>query len=531
MTQPAAGEEDVAAKLARAVALHQQGELSAAAVLYMQIVRADPAHFDALHLLGVYALQVGDLPTAHSFVSRALQVQPRQPEALVHFSAILQQQGRPKKALAAIELALDIDPDSVQALSNCAALLSFQLKRPAEALPLLERALLLDACHADAWNNLAYALIALRRYDEALPCAARALRLKPDYPLALYNQGNALQLLNRTAEAMRSYDAALALAPELFDAQFGQSACRLLMADLERGFVQYEWRWRKPGYRQHLESYQQPLWLGDAPLQGKTLLVHREQGLGDTLHMCRYAPLLAAQGARVILRVQAPLKTLLAGVAGVHAVIDDADPLPAFDLHIPLLSLPLALRTRLDDIPAAVPYVHADAERAAAWRARLGPSAKPRLGLAWAGNPKHDNDAARSIPLTRIQCLLAPRFDWIALQPDPRAADRALMQELPALRGYAAEQTDFDETAALVAQLDLVICVDTAIAHLAGAMGKPVWLLLPFAPDWRWMLEREDSPWYPSMRLFRQRREGDWDEVLDRVAQALAALPPTSGPR
>jgi tetratricopeptide (TPR) repeat protein len=521
MASPSLGAEQIAAKLAQAVALHQRGELSQAAVLYMEIVRADATHFDALHLLGVYALQVGDLPSAHNFVTRALEIDPHHVQAHVHLSAILQERGQFKEALAAVERALELDPDSVQALSNCAGLLSARLKRSAQALPLLERALLLDPGHAEAWNNMGYALIDLRRYDEALPCLARALQLKPGHALALYNQGNALQLLNRTDEAMRSYDAALALTPQMVDAQFGQAACRLLGGYLQRGFAQYEWRWRKPGYQGVQEALAQPLWLGETPLRGKTLLVHREQGLGDTLHMCRYAPLLAAQGALVILRVQAPLKALLSGVAGIHRVIDDTEALPAFDLHIPLLSLPLALGTRLDTIPAEVPYVAADPARCAAWRERLGPGSRPRVGLAWAGNPKHENDAARSIPLTRFQRLLTPEFEFIALQRDLRAVDGLLLQQLPALRGFAGQQTDFAETAALVAQLDLVICVDTAIAHLAGAMGKPVWLLLPFAPDWRWMLERDDSPWYPSMRLFRQRREGDWDEVLERVAAAL----------
>jgi tetratricopeptide (TPR) repeat protein len=525
MTQPSLGAEEIAARLSQAVELHQRGELSQAAVLYMEIIRADSSHFDALHLLGVYALQVGDLPTAHSFVTRALHVDPRHAQAHVHFSAILQEQGQLNEALAAIERALELDPDSVQALSNAAGLLSAKLKRPAQAMPLLERALRLDPDHAESWNNMGYALIELRCHEEALPCLARALRLNPGYALALYNQGNALQLLNRTAEAMRSYDAALALAPEMVDAQFGQAACRLLDGDLEPGFAQYEWRCRKPDYRRVLETFTRPLWLGETPLLGKTLLVHREQGFGDTLQMCRYAPLLAAQGARVILRVQPPLKGLLGNVAGVHSVIDDSDPLPDFDLHIPLLSLPMALRTRLDSIPADVPYIQADAARDAVWRRRLGPSSGLRVGLAWAGNPKHVNDAARSIPLTRFQRLLAAPMAFVSLQRDLRAAEGLLLQELPGLRGYADEQTDFAETAALVAQMDLVICVDTAIAHLAGAMGKPVWLLLPFAPDWRWMLERDDSPWYPSMRLFRQHRQGDWDEVLERVLQALTALP------
>jgi len=500
--------------------LHARGQLQEAAALYLRILDIDPAHFDATHLLGVYALQIGDLAAAHDLIVKALEIEPESAAARVHLSAVLQRQGRMDAAYAEIQRALALQPENLDALSNGGGLLAFHLKRPAEALPLLERALSIAPDHADALNNLGYALVELHRHEEALLCLERALALKPDLALAWYNRGNALQLLNRVDEALHSYDAALAINPELADAQFSQGVCRLLAGDLERGWPQYEWRWRKPGHQ--LPRYPEPLWTGEAPLHGKTLLVHHEQGLGDTLHMCRYAPLLAAQGARVILRVQPSLKPLLAGA---YDVVSSDERLPRFDLHIAMLSLPMALRTRLDTIPAAVPYVSAPADRIAAWAQKLGPAAKRRLGLAWSGNPKHENDRKRSIPLTLMRRLLTPAWDCIALQTDLRVTDRLLLAREPALRSYATDQHDFAETAALVAQLDLVICVDTAIAHLAGAMGKPVWLLLPYAPDWRWMLDGETSPWYPNMRLFRQRREGDWDEVLARVAQALAAYP------
>lgn len=508
-------------QLAQAIALHTRGELDAAAALYLQVIRVEPQNFDALHMLGVYSYQTGDLATAQRLINQAIRVRPDDALAHVHLSAVLQKQGQLQEALTAILHALKLAPDHALALNNGAALLSADLKRPAEALPLLEHALRLNDADATAWNAMGYALIELRRYDEALLCLERALQLLPGFALALYNQGNALQLQNRPQDAMRSYDAALAQQPDLIDAQIGQSACRLLAGDLPQGFKQYESRWRKPAYQAMAQPYTQPLWLGVAPLAGKTLLVHREQGLGDTLQMVRYLPQLTAQGARVILRVQPALKTLLDGV-GAAIVISDLEPLPPHDCHIPLMSLPLALGTRLDSIPADVPYVRADAARNAQWRARLGARTAPRVGLAWAGNPKHDNDSARSLPLLKLCRLLTPGVEFIAVQRDLAAADRLLLAREPALRSYAADQTDFAETAALIAQLDLVICVDTSIAHLAGAMGKPVWLLLPWAPDWRWLLGRDDSPWYPTMRLFRQPRAGDWDGVLERVAAALA---------
>lgn len=510
-----------AAKLAQAIDLHTRGELDAAAALYLQIIRAEPHNFDALHMLGVYSLQTGDLPSANNLITQALRINGSSALAHVHHAAVLQKQGRLDEALLAIRQALRLAPDHALALNNGAALLSSDLKRPAEALPLLEHALRLDDSDATAWNGMGYALVELRRYDEALLCLERALQLQPGLALALYNQGNALQYLNRLDDAMRSYDAALALAPDMADAHFAQSACRLLMGDLTRGFQQYEWRRRRPAYLAQARQAAQAPWQGEA-LQGRTLLVYAEQGLGDTLQMVRYVPLLVAQGARVILQVQEALLPLLQGAVDA-TVIGNQQAAPPHDLHIPLMSLPAALGTRLETIPASLPYVRADAKRCAQWQARLGPDGARRIGLVWAGNPKHDNDSQRSIPLRKMRQLLRPGLEFIAVQRDMSAADRLQLAREPALRSHAAAQTDFAETAALLAQLDLVICVDTSVAHLAGAMGKPVWLLLPYAPDWRWMLERQDSPWYPTMRLFRQQRAGDWDEVLQRVQAALGS--------
>ncbi|SDG17013.1 MULTISPECIES: tetratricopeptide repeat protein [unclassified Duganella] len=507
-------------KLAQAIDLHTRGELDAAAALYLQIVRAEPHNFDALHMLGVYSLQTGDLPSAHRLMTQALRINANDVLAQVHHAAVLQKLGRLDEALVAIRQALRLAPDHALALNNGAALLSSDLKRPAEALPLLEHALRLNDNDATAWNGMGYALVELRRYDDALLCLERALQLQPDLALALYNQGNALQFLNRLDEAMLSYDAALALAPDMADAHFAQSACRLLMGDLAQGFQQYEWRRRRPAYQAQARQSTQAPWQGEA-LQGKTLLVYAEQGLGDTVQMVRYVPLLVAQGAQVILQVQEALLPLLQGTDGA-TVIGAQQAAPPHDLHIPLMSLPAALGTHLDNLPASAHYVQADATRGAQWQARLGPNSARRIGLAWAGNPKHDNDSQRSIPLRQISQLLQPGLEFISLQRDLSAADRLQLARLPALHSHAAAQTDFAETAALLAQLDLVICVDTSVAHLAGAMGKQVWLLLPYAPDWRWMLECQDSPWYPTMRLFRQQRPGDWDEVLQRVQAALA---------
>ena len=507
--------------LARAIALHQNGDLPAAAALYLEILAVAPDHFDALHLLGVYALQTGDLPAAYDLLERAVALKPDDATAQMHFAHALQRQGLFERALRTYRHAVALAPNDAMALTNYANLL-LEMKRHPEALPLLERAVQLAPDYAEAYNNLGSALVDLRRYDEALVCIERALELDPDYMVAHYNRGNALQSLRRIDAALRSYERALALAPGDVDANVNAGICKLLSGALEQGWPQYEWRWRKPSYQTRMSAFEQPWWRGETALRDTTLLLHAEQGYGDTLQLCRYAALLAEQGARVLLRVQPALKTLLAGLPGVQQVLSEADPLPAFDLHCPLMSLPLAMRTSLATIPSGAAYVHADPARVEDWGRRLGPATRPRIGLAWSGNANHDNDRQRSIPLAQLRALLTADADFFSLQKDPRAVDRIVLANDERLHDHAAQLTDFADTAALLAHMDLVISVDTSVAHLAGAMGKPVWILLPFVPDWRWLLERDDSPWYPSARLFRQSRDGNWDGALADLARALA---------
>jgi hypothetical protein len=267
--------------------------------------------------------------------------------------------------------------------------------------------------------------------------------------------------------------------------------------------------------------FDKPLWLGEVPVAGRTLLLHHEQGLGDTLQMLRYVPLLAERGARVIVLVPAALVTIAATVPGVAQVVAEGPDLPAFDLHCPMMSLPLAFGTTLASVPANVPYLVAPAGVRADWRARLGPATRRRIGIAWSGSTTHQNDRHRSLPLRRLLPLLDRRAEFISVQKEYRPDDQQFMLADRRVRDLAGQLGDFADTAGLLAELDLVICVDTAVAHLAGALGRPVWLLLPFAPDYRWLLGREDSPWYPTMRLFRQPAYSDWDAVISALGTAL----------
>ena len=266
------------------------------------------------------------------------------------------------------------------------------------------------------------------------------------------------------------------------------------------------------------------MWLGSQSLQDKTILLHAEQGLGDTIQFCRYASLVAKLGAKVILEVQRPLLGLLKNLDGVSQIIARGDALPEFDYQSPLLSLPLAFKTQLHTIPSALRYLAGDSEKVLAWQARLGEKTKPRVGLVWSGNLEHKNDHNRSLSLSQVLPYLPSSCQYICLQKELRNADQAILAQHPHIQFFGDALEDFTDTAALCDLMDVVISVDTSVAHLAAALGKPTWVLLPFSPDWRWLLDRKDSPWYPSAKLYRQERIGDWNGVLSRVREGLEGI-------
>ncbi|MFZ1909244.1 MAG: tetratricopeptide repeat protein [Burkholderiales bacterium] len=386
---------------------------------------------------------------------------------------------------------------------------------------MIGKAVAIKPGNPEALVNLGNALQELKRHDQALASYDKALALKPDYAEALSNRGLTLQALKRHDEALASYGKALALEPDFAEAHANLGLLRLLLGDFERGWEEYEWRWKGPSFSASRRNFSQPLWLGEDGVSGKTLLIHAEQGLGDTIQFVRYARQAAEKGATVVLQVQPALKALLASAFGRYQVLAEGEPLPRFDLHCPFLSLPLAFKTRLDSIPAQVPYLAAPVAAIDKWSDRLGQKGVPRIGIVWSGRSTHANDANRSIALTRLMPLRSPDVQLVSLQNEVRAEDARVLTANAQILHFGPELKDFSDTAALVSLVDLVVSVDTSVAHLAGALGKPVWILVPFAPDWRWLLEREDSPWYPSARIFRQPKLGDWDSVIDKVRQAL----------
>lgn len=372
----------------------------------------------------------------------------------------------------------------------------------------------------------------LGRPQAALDYFDRALKLAPFTVELLINKGTALVALNRFAEALDCFSAAAAIEPGRAEAHYNASLVRLRLGDFAAGWKCYEWRWRKADWAASRRNFSAPLWLGDAPIERKTILLHAEQGFGDTIQFVRYAPLVAARGARVILECQADLVELLRNIKGVAQVAARGTVLPDFDMHCPLMSLPLAFGTLVETVPNAVPYITAPPPYLHKWMRRTEAISSPRIGLVWAGNPTHYNDRNRSVALKALEPILSiGGLQFVSLQKHAASADVARLKRFGNVTHIGDELADFADTAAIIATLDLVIAVDTAAVHLAAAMGKVVALLLPFSADFRWLVGRNDSPWYPTMRLFRQTMLGDWSDPVEQLRRELAEVARRARPR
>jgi Tfp pilus assembly protein PilF len=541
-----------------AVVLHRQGRLSEAEQIYRSILAGDPGQVEALHLLGLARHQQGRAVEALRLIGAALRAKPDWADALSNYGLALEALQRHEEALASFDRALALEARHANALNNRGLTLA-ALGRDAEAIANWEAALAADPNHLDALHNRGNALRKLKQHDAALASFDRFIALQPDNLDVLNNRGGSLAALGRLVEAIESYDRALAIDPQRpeilmnkahvlaelheFDralafyaaaaamegwraeAEWYASLVRLRLGDFAQGWSGYQWRWRQRSWETQRRDFAAPLWLGEESLAGRTILLHAEQGCGDTLQFARYVQKVAALGATVLLEVQPPLRALFEDFAGAARVFARGEALPCFDWHCPLMSLPLALGTSLDTIPREIPYLQAPADRVRKWRERLPARGATRVGIVWSGSPVHKNDHNRSIAAARLAPLLAAQgVEFIGLQTDLACADVEALSEQGAIMQLGPELNDFADTAAIVSQLDLVVSVDTSAAHLAGALGKPVWVLLPFTPDFRWLLTRDDSPWYPTARLIRQPRHGDWDSVLARVCHELQTM-------
>jgi tetratricopeptide (TPR) repeat protein len=469
------------------VLLANKGDFAAAQPPLEDVAAADPSDDVVLFLLGCCAYAAEDFTAALDYADRSLRLRRTSPDAHANRGNALLRLGRPAEALEAMRAA--------------------QLLKPRDPGVLV---------------NLATVLSALGRHEEALGALDRALALDPTLAAARMNRANVVQRLGRNAEAVQAYSQVIARDPDCVEAHWNRGICNLLLGDYPAGWQGYEWRWRRSVGDCRDRGFAQPLWLGEQDLAGRTLLVHAEQGYGDCIQFARYLAEVAARGARVVLEVYPVLMRLFAGLAGVDQLVARADPLPPFDLHCPMMSLPLALGRPYPEPPA--PYLAPPAEALAVWRERLGPRTSPRIGLVASGSTIHLNDANRSLDFATLAAHLPAGPDYHLLQKEVRERDREALAARPDVRVWADDLGDFADTAAVAQSMDRVVSVDTSIAHLAGAIGRPTALLLPFEPDWRWGLRAAETPWYAGMRLYRQAARGDWRAPLEQLSAELAGM-------
>jgi tetratricopeptide (TPR) repeat protein len=539
---------------------YEAGQLQQSEAICRQLLGLDPNQADALHLLGLIAHRVNH-PDAGVLIRRAIALQPNNAIAYGNLALVLQSQGKWDEAMECSRQALALHPNVPETHYNLGY--AFHVKGDLEdATACYRRALALQPRFTPPYQNLGAALKAMGRLDEAIEvyrqgltlqpnsaallsnlgdalweqgkieesadCCRRAVALDPNFPEPHLNLGNSFVNQNRFAEATERYRRAIALRPDYALAHCNMAMALLTLGKFEEGWREHEWRWRKPGFPSVARNFSQPQWDG-SELNGRTVLLHSEQGLGDALQFVRFSPHVARRGGRVVIECKPPLLRLFQNAIdlGAAAVVvqneTGAAPPVAFDLHVPLLSLPLALRM-FDPakIPTPVPYLQADPLSEERWRELISAGEKRlKVGLAWVGSSVHVDDRARSVSLETLAPLAREDVLFYSLQVGRGSEQTCNPPKGMELLDLTAQLGDFADTAGLVSQLDLVICVDTAIAHLVGAMGKPVWVLISYRPDFRWLLDRDDTPWYPTMRLFRQQSPGDWTEVVQRVAKAL----------
>lgn len=474
--------------LRQAFDLHRANRLQDAEAGYRAVLERAPDNPDALHLLGLVMRGVGRNEDALQWLQQAVEARPGFAEAHYNLGNTCVALGRIEQGIAAYEQALALQP-----------------------------------AYAMAHYNLANAYRSIDSLPRAAEHLHKAVRHDPDFFEAWHNLANILKDMGEPALAVNVYRKVLARKSDLAEAHYNLGLAQLSMGAFEEGFREYEWRWKVASFPSPKRDFVQPLWNG-SPFPGKTLLVHAEQGLGDTIQFCRYLRQVAPFGGRIVLECVKSQAGLLGRVFEDITVVPSGEPLPPFDLQIPLLSLPHVFGTTLATVPASCPYLTVDPVRAARWRDRLGDGPEAKVGLVWAGNPRHGNDRNRSMSLRDLLNLpMVPSLRYFSLQRDRAAVELTQLGLTKVVPDLGAEIDDFDDFAAAIAAMDLVISVDTAPAHLAGALAKPIWLLLPFSADWRWQTETQESPWYPTMTLYRQKKAGDWAEVMARVSADLLA--------
>jgi tetratricopeptide (TPR) repeat protein len=555
----------VAVYFNRGSSLHYLNRLDDAVASYDKAIALNPNYIEAFYNRGIVLQDLQRWHDALAGYDRVIALKPDFAEAHCNRGVVLQELKRPNDAISSYERALALKPDYAEAYSNRGIALQElnridealdshnhaiilnpgnaeayfnrgnalkQLNRPDEALADYHRAIALNPHYAQAFLNRGNILHDLQQADNALADYNRAVALNPGYAEAYLNRGNLQHVLQHLDDALASYDQAIALNPGYAEAYWNKSLLKCLKGEYAEGWQLYEWRLKRPGLIARLRTYPQPLWLGAQSLSGKTIFIYPEQGLGDYIQFIRYATLIEELGGHAILETPAALTDIISTLKGQFTLLEPGQPLPDFDYHCPVMSLPLAFKTTLETIPATIPYLYAHKEKQKLWSEKLGEKSKPRVGMVWQGGFRADQpetwatNARRNIKLAKFACLKGLSLVFYSLQKgQPAEAELHELQSAnwdgPDIVDFSSQLQDFSDTAAFIENLDLLISVDTSTAHLAAAMGKEVWILNRFDTCWRWLLDRDDSPWYPTVTLFRQTTFGHWDGVIEKVRARL----------
>ncbi len=541
--------------LRHALMLCQTGQFLEAKVIYSKLIKTIPNNFEALTNLGTIELQLGNFEVGIKFLKKSISINPNQPHAISNLGNGLFESGLYKDAISyhdkailinssfasayynkgkaltklndfesainCYNIAIEITPDYLMAHINLGFVLN-QLQRYDEAIYQYNFAIQLEPNFSEAYYCLGVSLDKQKRHDDALANYERAIQLKPDYAEAYLNRGVTYNELQRYDDALANYERAIQLKPDYAEAYLNKSLLKILLGEYEEGWELYEWRWKDSQQKDLIRNFKQPLWLGEESIKDKSILIYTEQGFGDVIQFCRYVSIIdALTPKQIIFEVPKSLFSILSSLSSKFRLVEQGATIPDFDVHCPIMSLPHTFNTTVNTIPAAVPYLYADVRKTKLWNKKLGHKTKPRVGLVWSGSTTHKNDHNRSLLLRQLEQLLKLPFEFHSLQKEIRPIDLETLSEFKQIKQHQNELMDFSDTAALIENLDLVISVDTSVAHLAGALGKKVFILLPFAPDYRWMIGRIDSPWYPTATLFRQPSSFDWGSVLTDVVQEL----------
>ena len=549
--------QDFETKFREARELQELGLFPEAKAEYEKIVFDYPTQLGPLQLLGWVNSQLGFWPESIDSLSKAIELSPNDPHSYYIMGVVMCKFGSWVAGIECFDRVLDLDHNHLDALCDRgsaqlelkhfdSALESYkrsieidnkyaaayfgcgnalrELKRNEEAIEFFSEAILHNSKYYEAYNNLGKIHHEAGSFNNALECFEKAIVIENSNPLAHANSSVELKYLHRMEESLRSLEIAIALQPDYYDAYWNRALTHLLMGNLIQGFRDYHYRWQTALFRPIKRNFHQPIWLGSESLVDKTLLIFNEQGLGDSIQFCRYATLAKKAGATVIYEVEISLYSIFTTLNGVDRLIKAGEPLPKFDYYCPSMSLPIGFETDINSVPSSIPYLNTDNEKLLIWQKKLGPKLRPRVGLCWSGSPTHGGDKWRSITLKEMFKYLPGGIDYISLQKQTRKNDEITLREISEIRSFNDELKDFSDTAALASNLDLIITVDTSIAHLAGALGLKTWVLLPHTPDWRWMLGRADSLWYPTMKLYRQDNNGDWDSCLIKLGCDLSVF-------